>query len=54
MGSTLYLMGEGELKVIDKKTLKRLQDIEKLSDKDKGYIFYTIDNLIKAAKLKTL
>jgi transcriptional regulator with XRE-family HTH domain len=50
-----YLVGEGEeLKVLDKKTLKRLEDIEKLSDKDKDYIFYTLDNLIKAAKFKTI
>lgn len=49
-----YLVGDGELKVLDKKTLKRLEDIDKLSDKDKDYIFYTLDNLIKAAKLKSL
>lgn len=49
-----YLVGEGELKVLDKKTLKRLEDIENLSEKDKDYIFYTLDNLIKAAKLNTI
>lgn len=49
-----YLVGDGELKILDKKTLKRLEDIDKLSDKDKDYIFYTLDNLIKAAKLKSL
>jgi transcriptional regulator with XRE-family HTH domain len=48
-----YLVGEGE-KVLDKKTLKRLQDIEKLPASDKEHIFYTLDNLIKAAKLKAL
>jgi len=48
-----YLVG-GELKVLDKKTLKRLQDIEKLPDMDKQNIFYTLDSLIKAAKLKAL
>ncbi len=48
-----YLVG-GELKVLDKKTLKRLQDIEKLPDNDKQNIFYTLDGLIKAAKLKAL
>jgi len=48
-----YLVG-GELKVLDKKTLKRLQDIDKLPDVDRQNIFYTIDNLIKAAKLKAL
>lgn len=48
-----YLVG-GELKVLDKKNLKRLQDIEKLPENDKQNIFYTLDNLIKAAKLKAL
>mgnify|MGYP001578021535 CR=1 FL=1 len=48
-----YLVG-GDLKVLDKKTLKRLQDIEKLPENDKQNIFYTLDNLIKAAKLKSL
>lgn len=49
-----YLVGDGELIVRDKKTLKRLEDIDKLSDNDKEHIFYTLDNLIKAAKLKTI
>jgi transcriptional regulator with XRE-family HTH domain len=48
-----YLVG-GEMKVLDKKTLKRLQDIEKLPENDKQNIFYTLDSLIKAAKLKSL
>lgn len=48
-----YLVG-GELKVLDKKTLKRLQDIDKLPEVDKQNIFYTLDSLIKAAKLKAL
>lgn len=48
-----YLVG-GELKVLDKKTLKRLHDIEKLPENDKQNIFYTLDSLIKAAKLKAL
>ena len=49
-----YLVSDGELKVLDKKTLKRLEDIDKLPEKDKNNIFYTLDNLIKAAKLKAL
>lgn len=49
-----YLVGEGDLKVLDKKTLQRLEDIEKLPDNDKQNIFYTLDNLIKAAKLKAI
>lgn len=39
---------------IDKKTLKRLKDIEKLPEEDKLHIFYAIDNLIKAAKFKAI
>ncbi len=49
-----YLVGEGELRVLDKRTLKRLEDIELLPDEDRNHIFYTLDNLIKAAKLKAI
>lgn len=49
-----YLVGEGELKVLDKPTLKRLEDIQNLAEEDKVHIFYTLDNLIKAAKLKAI
>lgn len=49
-----YLVGEGDLKVLDKLTIKRLEDIEKLPDEDRRNIFYTLDGLIKAAKLKAI
>ena len=49
-----YLVSDTELKMLDKKTLQRLEDIEKLPEQDKQNIFYTLDNLIKAAKLKAL
>lgn len=49
-----YLVGDGDLQVLDKKTLQRLQDIANLEEEDKRHIFYTLDNLIKAAKLKTI
>lgn len=49
-----YLVGDGELKIINKRTLKRLEDIENLPDEDRTHIFYTLDNLIKAAKLKAI
>jgi len=49
-----YLVGEGHLKVLDKKTLRRLEDIEALPTTDKEHIFYTLDGLIKAAKIKAL
>jgi transcriptional regulator with XRE-family HTH domain len=55
LGVTLdYLLGKSDKMVLDKKNLQRLEDIENLSDMDKNNIFYTIDNLIKAAKLKNI
>jgi transcriptional regulator with XRE-family HTH domain len=47
-----YLAGEGDLKTLDKKMLQRIEDIQKLPEDDRLNIFYTLDNLIKAAKLK--
>lgn len=49
-----YLVADGQLRSLDKKTLQRLEDISKLSEEDKNNIFYTLDNLIKAAKLKAI
>ncbi len=49
-----YLVGDGDLKVVDKKTMQRLEDIEKLPLEDKAHIFYALDNLIKAAKYKAI
>ena len=48
-----YLSGYSDV-MIDKTTLKRVTDIQALDIEDKQNIFYTLDNLIKAAKLKTL
>jgi len=51
-----YLLGENkDSKLLkDPAMLKRLQDIVVLPDDDKNNIVYTLDSLIKAAKLKTL
>jgi len=49
-----YLVGDAAVAVMDKKTLKRLEDIEALPETDKVHIFYALDNLIKAAKLRAL
>ena len=49
-----YLVGDSDLKVLDKKTLQRLEEIDNLPSEDKHHIFYAIDNLIKAAKFRTL
>jgi transcriptional regulator with XRE-family HTH domain len=54
-GVTLdYLVGEGQNGSFDKKTVQRLIDLEQLPEDDKTHIFYALDGLIKAAKLKTL
>jgi len=49
-----YLVGEGKLATYDKGVLKRINDIEQLPLEDKQHIFYMIDNLVKAVKLKSL
>lgn len=49
-----YLLGNSDKMILDKKNLQRLEDIGQLADEDKNNIFYTIDNLIKAAKLKNI
>lgn len=49
-----YLIGEGSLSTYDKEVLKRINDIEHLPNEDKEHIFYLIDNLVKAAKLKAI
>lgn len=49
-----YLVGEGQLSTYDKEVLKRIEDIEHLPDQDKAHLFYVIDNLIKAVKLKSI
>jgi len=49
-----YLIGEGSLSTYDKDVLKRINDIEHLPNEDKQHIFYLIDNLVKAVKLKAI
>lgn len=49
-----YLIGEGALSTYDKEVLKRINDIEDLPNEDKQHIFYLIDNLVKAVKLKAI
>ena len=51
-----YLLGETEDRNLlkDPAMLKRLNDIEKLPEEDKKGILYAIDNLLRAAKLKTI
>ena len=49
-----YLVGRAESDFKDKKMIDRLNTILKLEKTDKDNIIYTIDSLIKAARLKTL
>jgi hypothetical protein len=49
-----FLAGRSSLVVKDHLLLQRLEDIEKLPQTDREHIFYTIDSLVRAAKLKAL
>lgn len=51
-----YLLGENKDSELlkDPAMLKRLQDIEGLTKEDKNGVLYALDNLLKAAKFKTL
>ena len=48
-----YLAGSSD-EQLDKTTMNRILELQKLPDDDKQHIYYTLDNLIKAAKFKTL
>ena len=50
---SLYKSNEGKT-LKDTAMLKRLNDISALPDKDKEHILYTVDGLIKSAKLQAL
>ena len=45
-------MGEGINAHFDKKTLQRIQDIEKLDEDTKEKVYFLIDNVIQNAKAK--
>lgn len=47
-----YLVGEGQNASFDKKTLKRIQELEKLEDKKRETIFDIIDTYIRDAKTR--
>ena len=48
-----YLLGKTAV-TITKENLQRLEAIESLTEHDREHILYALDNLIKAARLKTL
>ena len=47
-----YLVGEGQNSKFDKKTLKRLHDLETLEDEKKKTLFDLIDTYIRDAKAR--
>jgi hypothetical protein len=51
-----YLLGKTKQSnfLRDTAMVKRLNDLNTLPNKDKEYIFYALDGLIKSAKLQTL
>ena len=49
-----YLVGEGVNSKFDKKTLTRLQDIEKLSGNDKEHVFAMLDAFLAKGKLQAI
>jgi transcriptional regulator with XRE-family HTH domain len=49
-----FLVDQDSLAAVDKNTLKRMKELGQLPEEDKEHIFYTLDNLIKAAKFKAI
>jgi hypothetical protein len=47
-----YLVGDADLKMLDKKTLQRIEDIEKLPDDERKVIYRVLDSLLRDAKAK--
>jgi hypothetical protein len=55
LGVTLdYLIKDGEYEQIDKETLKRLKEIQKMSDENKTHVFALMDAFIKQTKLQSI
>jgi len=53
LGVTLdYLLGGSNSAILDKDLLKRLEDIESLSQEDKDKIYYFIDMAVRDAKAR--
>lgn len=47
-----FLSGEGTHSKLDKKTVKRMQDIESLKDDDKTHLFAIVDAFLRDAKTR--
>jgi len=49
-----YLVKDGEYQDVDKETLKRLKDIQKMTTENKNHVFALLDAFIKQTKLKAI
>ena len=49
-----YLIGEGIHSKFDKKTVKRLQDIENLDNGDKEHVFAMLDAFLTKNKMQAI
>ena len=49
-----YLVKDGEYEQVDKEVLKRLKDIQNLSEKNKNHVFALLDAFIKQTKLQAI
>lgn len=55
LGVTLdYLVKDGEYQEIDKETLKRLKDIQKITPENKNHVFALFDAFIKQTQLQAI
>ncbi|TAJ04854.1 DNA-binding protein [Marinilabiliaceae bacterium JC017] len=55
LGITLdYLVKNTEYEQVDKETIKRLKDIQKLSAENKNHVFALMDAFIKQTKLQAI
>lgn len=55
LGVTLdYLVKDGEYEQVDKETLKRLKEIQKMTPENKSHVFALLDAFIKQTKLQNI
>lgn len=55
LGVTLdYLVKDGTYEHIDKETLNRLKDVQKLSPENKNHVFALLDAFLKQVKLQNI
>lgn len=55
LGVTLdYLIKDGEYDHVDEEILKRLREIQKLSDENKSHVYALLDAFIKQTKLQAI